>query len=85
MHFQGPTEASVRVEADGRVIVKSDMTDIGSGTYTIVAQVAAEALGVPVAQVTVKLAHSDLPKSPGAGGSWGRLTCRSRSIVPARP
>ena len=31
MHFQGPTEASVRVEADGRVIVKSDMTDIGTG------------------------------------------------------
>lgn len=71
MHFQGPTEASVRFEPDGWVIVKSDMTDIGTGTYTIVAQIAAEALDVPIEQVTVELARSDLPKSPGSGGSFG--------------
>jgi xanthine dehydrogenase YagR molybdenum-binding subunit len=71
MHFQGATEASVRIEADGQVIVRSDLPDIGTGTYTIVAQMAAEALNVPVEQVRVDLAHSDFPKSQGAGGSWG--------------
>ena len=71
MHFQGPTEASVRIEPDGQVIVRSDTPDIGTGTYTIVAQIAAEALGVPVDRVTVRLAHSDYPRGGGAGGSWG--------------
>jgi xanthine dehydrogenase YagR molybdenum-binding subunit len=71
MHFQGATEASVRIEADGRVIVRSDLPDIGTGTYTIAAQMAAEGLDVPVERVTVELANSDFPKSQGAGGSWG--------------
>ena len=71
MNFQGATRAIVRMEADGRVIVRSDMTDIGTGTYTILAQVAAGALGMPASQVTVELARSDLPLSPGSGGSWG--------------
>ena len=71
MHFQGATEASVRIESDGRVIVRSDLPDIGTGTYTIVAQMAAESLGVPVERVAVELANSDFPKSQGAGGSWG--------------
>ncbi|WP_375458588.1 xanthine dehydrogenase family protein molybdopterin-binding subunit [uncultured Enterovirga sp.] len=71
MHFQGATRVAVRMEGDGRVIVRSDMTDIGTGTYTILAQVAAEALGVPADRVTVELARTDLPPSPGSGGSWG--------------
>jgi xanthine dehydrogenase YagR molybdenum-binding subunit len=71
MHFQGETKATVRMEHDGRVIVKSDMTDIGTGTYTILAQVAAERLRVPINRITVVLARSDLPPSPGSGGSWG--------------
>ena len=70
-HFQGATKAAVRMGPDGRVIVRSDMTDIGTGTYTILAQVAADALGVPVGRVGVELARSDLPVSPGSGGSWG--------------
>ncbi|WP_376706298.1 xanthine dehydrogenase family protein molybdopterin-binding subunit (plasmid) [Mesorhizobium sp. ISC25] len=71
MHFQGPTGAIVRIEPDGRVIVRSDTPDIGTGTYTIAAQIAAESLGIGVDQVTVQLAHSDFPPSAGAGGSWG--------------
>ena len=71
MSFQGATRAVVRIEPDGRVIVRSDMTDIGTGTYTILAQVAADALGLPVDRVSVELARSDLPLSPGSGGSWG--------------
>ncbi|ANT52979.1 xanthine dehydrogenase family protein molybdopterin-binding subunit [Mesorhizobium amorphae] len=71
MHFQGPTGVIVRVEPDGRVIVRSDTPDIGTGTYTIAAQIAAESLGIGVDQVTVQLAHSDFPSSAGADGSWG--------------
>lgn len=71
MHFQLATKAVVRMESDGRVVVKSDMTDIGTGTYTILAQIASENLGVSVAQVRVELARSDLPPSPGSGGSCG--------------
>jgi xanthine dehydrogenase YagR molybdenum-binding subunit len=71
MHFQGATDALVRIEPDGRVIVRSDLPDIGTGTYTIVAQMAAESLGVPIECVTVELANSNFPKSQGAGGSWG--------------
>jgi xanthine dehydrogenase YagR molybdenum-binding subunit len=70
-HFQWQTEARVRIAPDGSVLVQSDMTDIGTGTYTIVAQLAAEALGVRLERVKVELARSEFPKSGGAGGSWG--------------
>ena len=70
-HYQGPTEVKVSITADGRVVVFSDMTDIGTGTYTIAAQVAASGLGVPVSQVSVELARTDYPASQGSGGSWG--------------
>jgi xanthine dehydrogenase YagR molybdenum-binding subunit len=70
-HFQGPTEVKVRIEPEGRVVVQTDMTDIGTGTYTIAAQVAAAGLGVPVAQVTMEMARTEFPVSQGSGGSWG--------------
>jgi xanthine dehydrogenase YagR molybdenum-binding subunit len=70
MHFQTPTKANVRIE-EGRVIVSSDMTDIGTGTYTILAQVASEVLGVPLDRITVALARSEFPRSLGSGGSYG--------------
>jgi xanthine dehydrogenase YagR molybdenum-binding subunit len=71
IHFQGATKAAVRMTPDGRVEVATDMTDIGTGTYTVLAQVAAEALGVPLRRVRVVLARTDLPQSSGSGGSWG--------------
>jgi xanthine dehydrogenase YagR molybdenum-binding subunit len=71
MHFQGPTKARVRIDPDGIAVVQSDMTDIGTGTYTILTQVAAEALGLPLDRVRVELGRSDFPPSPGSGGSWG--------------
>lgn len=70
-HFQTSAEALVRIDPDGFVIVRTDMTDIGTGTYTIVSQVVAEVLGVPMSVVKVELANSDHPKGHGAGGSWG--------------
>jgi xanthine dehydrogenase YagR molybdenum-binding subunit len=70
-HFQTSAEALVRIDPEGWVLVRSDMTDIGTGTYTIVAQVVAEVLGVPMSVVRVELANSNHPKGNGAGGSWG--------------
>ncbi len=63
--------ARVRLNADGRVTVETDMTDIGTGTYTIMAQTAAEMLGVDLDQVTVTLGDSALPAAAGSGGQWG--------------
>ena len=71
VHPQAPAKARVRLAADGSCEVLSDMTDIGTGTYTVLTQIAAERLGLPVDKVRVELGRSDLPASWGAGGSWG--------------
>ena len=63
--------ARIRLERDGRLTIETDMTDIGTGSYTILAQTAAEMMGVPLQQVTVKLGDSDFPASSGSGGQWG--------------
>ncbi|WP_159627632.1 aldehyde oxidoreductase molybdenum-binding subunit PaoC [Massilia puerhi] len=63
--------ARVRLELDGKVTVETDMTDIGTGSYTIIAQTAAEMLGLPVERIDVRLGDSDYPVSAGSGGQWG--------------
>jgi xanthine dehydrogenase YagR molybdenum-binding subunit len=63
--------ARVRLETDGRITVETDMTDIGTGAYTILAQTAAEMMGVPLDRVSVRLGDSDFPASAGSGGQWG--------------
>jgi len=63
--------ARVRLGKDGRATVETDMTDIGTGSYTVIAQTAAEMLGLPMAQVTVLLGDSSFPVSAGSGGQWG--------------
>jgi len=63
-------EATVTLSAQG-IRVESDMTDIGTGTYTVLAQLVAEMLGHPMHKVTTVLGDTDLPPGPGSGGSWG--------------
>ncbi|WP_116109038.1 xanthine dehydrogenase family protein molybdopterin-binding subunit [Lewinella sp. IMCC34191] len=66
--------ARIKVNRDGNTVtatVQTDATDIGTGTYTILAQTAAEYLKIPVENVTVQLGDSRYPISPGSGGSWG--------------
>lgn len=63
--------ARVRLDQRGVVTVETDMTDIGTGTYTIVAQTAAEMMGVGLDKVVVRLGDSNLPVSCGSGGQWG--------------
>lgn len=63
--------ARVGVDGEGRVIVETDMTDIGTGSYTIIGQTAAEMMGVPLDAVTVRLGDSRFPVSAGSGGQFG--------------
>jgi xanthine dehydrogenase YagR molybdenum-binding subunit len=63
--------ARVRLDRFGKVTVETDMTDIGTGSYTIIAQTAAEMMGVPLEQVDVRLGDSLFPVSAGSGGQWG--------------
>jgi xanthine dehydrogenase YagR molybdenum-binding subunit len=63
--------ARVHLDANGIVTVETDMTDIGTGSYTIIAQTAAEMAGVPLEKVVVRLGDSSFPVSAGSGGQWG--------------
>ena len=63
--------ARVRLDSSGIVTVETDMTDIGTGSYTIIAQTAAEMMGVPLDKVQVRLGDSAFPVSAGSGGQWG--------------
>jgi xanthine dehydrogenase YagR molybdenum-binding subunit len=66
-----PSSARIRLSPGGKVLVQIAMTDIGTGTYTSLAPIAAEALGVPVDWITVEIHDTDLPPSFGSGGSRG--------------
>ena len=63
--------ARVALTPDGRLRVESDMTDIGTGSYTVMGQTAAEVLGLPFEAVSVELGDSAYPVSAGSGGQWG--------------
>jgi xanthine dehydrogenase YagR molybdenum-binding subunit len=63
--------ARVRLDRRGTVTVETDMTDIGTGSYTIIAQTAAEMMGLPLENVVVRLGDSSFPVSSGSGGQWG--------------
>jgi xanthine dehydrogenase YagR molybdenum-binding subunit len=68
--LQVPTAARIVLTGNGHAEVACATTDIGTGTYTIMAQVTADMLGVPIENVTVKLGDSSLPHSQVEGGSW---------------
>jgi xanthine dehydrogenase YagR molybdenum-binding subunit len=63
--------ARVRLDQRGYVTVETDMTDIGTGSYTVIAQTAAEMMGVRLDRVVVRLGDSTYPVSCGSGGQWG--------------
>jgi len=66
-----PSGARVKLDSDGVVTVETDMTDIGTGSYTIIAQTAAEMMGVGIGRVRVRLGDSQFPVSAGSGGQFG--------------
>jgi xanthine dehydrogenase YagR molybdenum-binding subunit len=63
--------ARVRLGRDGTVTVECDMTDIGTGSYTIITQVAAEMMGLPLHRVVTRLGDSGFPETYGSGGQQG--------------
>ncbi|MCJ2129741.1 aldehyde oxidoreductase molybdenum-binding subunit PaoC [Methylobacterium sp. E-045] len=63
--------ARVRLDGRGVVTVETDMTDIGTGSYTIIGQTAAEMMGLSLDRVVVRLGDSAFPVSSGSGGQFG--------------
>ncbi|HEX4456614.1 MAG TPA: xanthine dehydrogenase family protein molybdopterin-binding subunit, partial [Polyangia bacterium] len=64
-----PASAVATLRADGTALVRAGSQDIGTGTYTVMSQVAAETLGLPVDKVRFELGDTELPKSGTSGGS----------------
>jgi xanthine dehydrogenase YagR molybdenum-binding subunit len=74
--------ARVRLNDQGIVTVETDMTDIGTGSYTIIAQTAAEMMGVTLDSVVVRLGDSSFPVSAGSGGQFG-ANCSTAGVYAA--
>jgi xanthine dehydrogenase YagR molybdenum-binding subunit len=68
--FRVPTSARAILAPDGMLEISCATADIGTGTYTILTQIGAEMLGLPLDKVKVKIGDSDLPFAPVEGGSW---------------
>src|SRR5207249_1571461 len=68
--LQMPAAARIVLTANGHAEVSCAACDIGTGTYTIMAQVAAGPLGLPIENISIKLGDSTLPQAPVEGGSW---------------
>ncbi|MBU2341408.1 MAG: xanthine dehydrogenase family protein molybdopterin-binding subunit [Alphaproteobacteria bacterium] len=81
VHNVAEARARVTLKPDGTALVETDMTDIGTGTYSIVGQVAGEMLGLPMDRVLVELGDTDFPRGPGSGGSWGASSICSAVFV----
>ncbi|WP_367106365.1 molybdopterin cofactor-binding domain-containing protein [uncultured Psychrobacter sp.] len=78
-----PSEARAILQVDEskelgvKAIIETDMTDIGTGSYTVFTQVAADLLGLPIDHIEMKLGDSDLPPASGSGGSFGAASAGS--------
>ena len=72
-----PSKCDVSLNREGVLTVKMAMTDIGTGSYTVLTQIAAEMLGLPIERVRMELGDSNFPATPGSGGSWGAASSGS--------
>lgn len=81
VHNVGEAKARVTLQADGTALVQTDMTDIGTGTYTILGQIAGEMLGMNRDDVLVELGDTNHPRGPGSGGSWGAASSGSAVFI----
>jgi len=80
-NFLLPAKASLRAEADGTIRLQQGMTDIGTGSYTILAQIAAETMGVPLEKVIVEIGDSGFSPAPGSGGQFGAASAGSGALA----
>jgi len=76
--YRTPAEAQVSLRADGTAYAICGVQDIGTGTYTIVAQVVSSITGIPLDKIEVELGNSSFPPAPVSGGSWA-----TASVLPA--
>jgi len=78
---QSEARATLQVDSSKdlgvKAIIETDMTDIGTGSYTVFSQVAADLLGLPIDHIEMKLGDSALPPASGSGGSWGAASAGS--------
>ena len=72
-----PSKCHVRLDGSGMLTAKMSMTDIGTGSYTVFSQIAAEMLGLPIERVGMQLGDSDFPETAGSGGSFGAASAGS--------
>ncbi len=76
-NIMSPSKCEVALNRQGILTVRMSMTDIGTGSYTVLTQIAAEMLGLPPERVRMELGDSDFPETPGSGGSWGAASSGS--------
>lgn len=76
-----PSSALVRLGPDGVLTVQMAMTDLGTGTYTILTQIGGEMMGLPADKVRVELGDTNFPKASGSGGSFGAASAGSALYV----
>jgi len=75
--------ARIRFEADGTYSVQIAAAEIGTGSRTVLTQIAAEALGCPAQCVQMEIGHSDLPRASNAGGSFGTISWGAAIVAAA--
>ena len=73
--MQVPTRAEAILSADGKLTVRSATADFGTGTYTVMAQIAADCMGMDINDVTFELGDSNMPFAPISGGSFTAASC----------
>lgn len=76
-----PSSASVHLGPDGVLTVRMAMTDLGTGTYTVLTQIGGEMMGLPADKVRVELGDTNFPKAAGSGGSFGAASAGSALYV----
>jgi xanthine dehydrogenase YagR molybdenum-binding subunit len=83
-HWRWPAKARVTINGDGSALVETGSHDLGTGTYTVMRQVAADALGLPPDKVTVRLGDTRLPESHAAIGSATMANAGASVLLAAR-
>ena len=81
---RGPSSAKAELHADGTFSMDAGTQDLGTGTYTIMTQIAAATFGVPVSQVKFRLGDTILPKTPVSGGSQTAASTGSAVYLAAK-
>lgn len=81
--YRWPASARASMDRDGNVLIETSSQEIGTGTRTVLSQIAADVLGVPVERVTVSLGDTSLPAAPVSGASSATMSAGAAVHVAA--